>query len=80
MKASTIINFVVDYRGTPQPCFREIVGTKVLRQTITVPGCGSKQDDARYANKRGHPITSMGFAAQMIAFEIIDAYALRSAA
>jgi hypothetical protein len=66
------LDFVVNYIGRPYRCYREITGTRRLRQKITVDGYGSFPDPAVYASQSGHPTAAMAFAAQAIALEILD--------
>ncbi len=66
-----IYRFTIEKDGKTYECEREVTGTRVLRQTVTVIGFGKKNDPANYG-KKWHPSSTMEHIALLIAHEIID--------
>lgn len=69
MPVSERFEFTVTHDGKDYACERLVTGTRVLTQTITVYGNGSKPDNSYGA--RGHPINTMESVASLIALDII---------
>jgi hypothetical protein len=63
--------FVIEHNSIQYQCERTVYGKRVLRQTITVCGIGSQEDDADYGPKHHSPTTMEG-AACLIADQIIQ--------
>jgi len=61
--------FTVEVNGRTYNCWREVTGTRKLRQTVYVEGVGNKPD-AEYG-KGAHPICTMEGVAKVVAREII---------
>lgn len=72
LSMSTTHDFEIEYEGKIYKCHRIVYGSQVLSQWITVVGKGSKKDEARYDARRGHPISGMPGAAELIAVEILQ--------
>jgi len=63
--------FFIEHYGVKYACERIIHGQDVFRQTITVCGVGSQEDDDEYSSQ-DHNIATMPSAANVIAVEIIE--------
>ena len=66
-----IFEFTVVLGDTEYKSEREVTGQRVLRQTISVAGIGSKSDSARYQSNSPRT-SSMESVARLIANEIIN--------
>ncbi len=64
-------NFPVQRDGKTYACSRTIAGSQSLRQTVRVPGFGSKLDPAEHGND-DHPSESMMVTTRLIAHELIE--------